>query len=227
MLLAIDTATQAMSLALHDGQNLLGEQSWYRSENPTAELAPAVQALLARCEVTVSQLTALAVSVGPGTYTDLRVGIALAKGLAAGRGLPLVGVTTLDTIAAGQPHYQGSLIVAVGAGRGRIVIGRYQWKKSRWGSRGEPQMMDWDTLFGSIDGAAYLSGEIDADGQKALAVAQAKDISVSLVPPAYRMRRAGFLAEEAWTRLNSEKSSKFPAAGLQPIYLKDTETPSS
>src|SRR6266540_5829384 len=99
MLLAIDTATQAMSLALHDGRDLLGEQSWYHSENPTAELAPAVQTLLARCGVTVNQLTALAVSVGPGTYTDLRVGIALAKGLAAGRGLPLVGVTTLDTIA--------------------------------------------------------------------------------------------------------------------------------
>jgi tRNA threonylcarbamoyladenosine biosynthesis protein TsaB len=227
MLLAIDTATQAMSLALHNGRELLGEQSWHRSDNPTADLAPAVGGLLARCDVTVNQLSALAVSIGPGTYTDVRVGVAFAKGLAAGRNLPLVGVTTLDTIAAGQPHYQGSLIVTIGAGRGRIVIGRYQWKKGRWGSRGEPQLMDWDTLFGSIDGSAYLSGEIDEEGQQALAAAQAKDLSVSLVPPAYRLRRAGFLAEEAWTRLNADKSAKFPASDIQPLYLKPSETPPS
>ncbi len=227
MLLAIDTATQAMSLALHDGRDLLGEQSWHRSENPTTELAPAVATLLKRCDTAVSQLSALAVSIGPGTYTDLRVGIAFSKGLAAGRSLPLVGVTTLDTIAAGQPHYQGSLIVVVGAGRGRIVVGRYQWKKGRWSARGVPGLMDWESLFSSIDGTAYLSGEIDEEGQEALAEAQAKECSVSLIPSAYRMRRAGFLAEEAWTRLNADKNAKFPASELQPMVLKPAESSTS
>jgi tRNA threonylcarbamoyladenosine biosynthesis protein TsaB len=227
MLLAIDTATQNMSLALHNGREVLGEQSWTRCENPTQVLAPAVRELLERCSVTIQQLTALAVSTGPGTYAELRAGIALAKGLAAARGLPLVGVTALDTIAAGAPHYQGSLIVALVIGRGRIAVGRYQWKKSRWGGRGDPQLMTWESLFASIDGTAYLSGEIDEEGQVTLVGAQANDIPITLIPAAYRLRRAGFLAEEAWTRLKNAKSADFPAAGLNPIDLKASETPAS
>lgn len=227
MLLAIDTATQNMSLALHDGREVLGEQSWTRCENPTEVLAPAVQALLERCSVTIQQLTALAVSTGPGTYAELRAGIALAKGLAVPRGLPLVGVTALDTIAAGAPHYQGSLIVALGIGRGRIAVGRYQWKKGRWGSRGDPQLMTWENLFTSIDGTAYLSGEMDEEGQAALTAAQANATPITLIPAAYRVRRAGFLAEEAWTRLKSAKSTDFPAAQLNPVELKASETPAS
>jgi len=227
MLLAIDTATQIMSLALHNGRDLLGEQTWAGSENPTTELAPAVQTLLARCGVTINQLSALAVSTGPGTYAELRVGIALAKGLAAARGLPLVGVTTLDTLAAGQPYYQGGLIVVVGVGRGRIAVGRYQWKKGRWGGRGEAHLMTWDSLFTSVDGTAYLSGEIDAEGQGALAAAQANAVPITLIAPAYRLRRAGFLAEEAWARLLNGKSADFPAAKLIPIDVRsaDSATP--
>jgi tRNA threonylcarbamoyladenosine biosynthesis protein TsaB len=227
MLLAIDTATQVTSLALHDGRELLGEQTWGRSENPTEELAPAIRALLARCAVTINQLSALAVSIGPGTYAELRVGIALAKGLAAARGLPLVGVSALDIIAAGQPYYQGGLIVAIGVGRERIAVGRYQWKKGRWGGRGEPQLMTWDTLFTSVDGTAYLSGEIDDEGQAALTKAQGDNVPITLIPPAYRLRRAGFLAEEAWGLLKNSKSADFPAVKLAPIDLKPPPEPVS
>ncbi len=224
MLLAIDTATQIMSLALHDGRKLLAEQTWHTANNHTIELAPAIQAMLRRCELTFSDLDTLAVSTGPGSYSGLRVGVALAKGLAAAYQLPLVGVTTLDTLAAGQPYYQGGLIVVLQAGRGRVIVARYQWRKGRWGNRGEPQLMDWDSLFASIDGPAYLTGEINDDGHEALEQAQAKDIPVTLVPSAYRLRRAGFLAEEALTRLNADKTG-FEAAKLVPIYIKTQDSP--
>jgi tRNA threonylcarbamoyladenosine biosynthesis protein TsaB len=114
ILLAIDTATQIMSLALHDGDSLRAEVTWHTANNHTAELAPAVRDLLARSDTSLDDLTALAVSIGPGSYTGLRIGVALAKGLAAARGLPLVGVSSLDTLAAAQPYVQGSGLV-VGA----------------------------------------------------------------------------------------------------------------
>lgn len=224
MLLAIDTATQIMSLALHDGRKLLAEQTWHTFNNHTVELAPAIQVLLDRCGVELKALDALAVSIGPGSYSGLRVGVALAKGLAAANNLPLVGISTLDTIAAGQPYYQGGLLVVVQAGRGRIIVARYQWRKGRWGSRGEPSLMDWETLFASIDGAAYLTGEINEDGHTALESAQAQDVPVSLVPSAYRLRRAGFLAEEALTRLKTDPTG-FSAARLMPIYIKTQDSP--
>lgn len=227
MLLAIDTATAGFSLALHDGRALLAEQTWSQSEDLTAELAPAALDLIDRCGARLTQLSALAVSSGPGVYAGLRAGMAFAKGLAAGRGLPLVGVSALDTLAAAQPHGQGALIVTLALGRGRVIVGRYQWRKGRWGGRGEPALMDWESLFASMDGAASLTGDIDAEGETALAAAQENGQAVTLVPPAYRIRRAGFLAEEAWTRLRADKTD-FPAGKLQPIILKAAEpTPES
>ncbi|HEX2908079.1 MAG TPA: tRNA (adenosine(37)-N6)-threonylcarbamoyltransferase complex dimerization subunit type 1 TsaB [Phototrophicaceae bacterium] len=224
MLLAIDTATQIMSLALHDGRKLLAEQTWHTANNHTIELAPAIQAILKHCGVTFNDLNALAVSTGPGSYSGLRVGVSLAKGLAAAQQLPLVGVSTLDTLAAGQPYYQGCLLVVLQAGRGRIIVARYQWRKGRWGSRGEPQLMEWGTLFSSIDGTAYLTGEISDEGYTALEKAQAENVPITLVPSAYRLRRAGFLAEEAITRLSSGKAG-FEAAKLVPIYIKTQDSP--
>jgi len=224
MLLAIDTATQTMSIALHDGHNLLAEKTWHTANNHTVELAPAVHRLLEQSDVGIPRLTGLAVSIGPGSYSGLRVGVALAKGLASARSLPLVGVSSLDTIAAGQPHYQGGLIAVVKAGRGRVTVGRYQWRKGRWSQRGEPQLMDWETLLASIDGAAYVAGEVDEQGHIAIAQATDQKMPITLVPAAFRLRRAGFLAEEAWERLKTGKEN-FEAARVAPIYIRTKDSP--
>lgn len=226
MLLAIDTATQVMSLALHDGLNLRAEQTWRTANNHTAELAPAIQALLTRCEVPVNNLTALAVSIGPGSYSGLRIGVALAKGMASAHHLPLVGLSTLDILAAGQPYYTGNgLVVVVEAGRGRVIAARYRWSKGRWVHRGEAELMDWVTLFASIDGPAYLTGDITPDGVDALTTAQQGGIPVNLVPAVYRLRRAGFLAQEALERLKQADEAEFDAAKLTPIYVKTKDSP--
>jgi tRNA threonylcarbamoyladenosine biosynthesis protein TsaB len=224
MLLAIDTATQVMSLALHDGRRVLAEHTWHTANNHTVELAPTVQNLLLQCGAGVEDLKVLAVSTGPGSYSGLRIGVAMAKGMAAPNQLPLVGVSTLDTIAAGQSHFQSSLIVTVQAGRGRVIVGRYQWRKGRWGQRGEPQLMEWETLFASIDGPTHLTGEVNETGYQALLLAQEQGIPVTLAPAAYRLRRAGFLAEEAWTRYNADHDA-FPAAKLVPFYIKTQDAP--
>ncbi len=225
MLLAIDTATQIMSLALHDGHNLLAEQTWHTHNNHSIQLGPALEALLARQGITAEQLTTLAVCTGPGSYSGLRVGVSFAKGLASVRRLPLIGLSSLDIIAAAQPHYPHSLIVVVQAGRGRVVVGRYQWRKGGWIQRGEAQLMDWETLLNSIDGPAHLSGEISEEGHDRLHVAQEKDIPITLVPSAFRLRRAGFLAQEAWDLFHNGDLIDFDAARLVPFYVKTPDVP--
>lgn len=226
MLLAIDTATQVMSLALHDGLNLRAEQTWHTINNHTAELAPAVIALLDRCKATINDLTALAVSIGPGSYSGLRIGVSLAKGMAAARDLPLVGVSTLDTLAAAQPYYSSSgLIVTVEAGRGRVIAATYRWSKGRWVHRGEPQVMDWDMLITSVDGPAYLTGDMTEAGIQAVTAAQERGIPIKLVPSVYRLRRAGFLAQEALERLSQGDRSRFAAINVAPLYVKTKDIP--
>jgi tRNA threonylcarbamoyladenosine biosynthesis protein TsaB len=224
MLLAIDTATQMMSLALHDEHNLLAEQTWPTHNQHSVELAPAVRALLQHSGVAVTDLTALAVCIGPGTYTGLRIGVALAKGMASARNLPLIGLTTMDILAAAQPQSTGGLVAVAQAGRGRIVAATYQWRKSRWTARGEQQLMDWPTLLASIDGPATISGEIDADGHAALDKAKADGVPITVAASALRLRRAGFLAQEALLQLQTEKMPH-PADKVMPVYAQTKDAP--
>lgn len=224
MLLALDTATQLMSLALYDGYNLLAEQTWHTDFNHSIQLAPSLQSLLSRANVASTDLTALAVCIGPGSYSGLRVGVSLAKGMAAARHLPLIGISALDIIAAAQPHYSDGLIVVVQAGRERIIVGRYQWRKGHWSPRGEVQLMDWDTLLDSVDGPAHISGEISPAGHAILAKAKEKALPITLVPAAFRLRRAGFLAQEAWERFKADEAG-FEAAKLVPFYIKTQDVP--
>ncbi len=224
MLLALDTATQLISLALYDGHNLLAEQTWHTAFNHSIQLAPTLEALLQRADVKITDLSALAVCIGPGSYSGLRVGVSLAKGMALVRNLPLIGISALDIIAAAQPHYANGLIVLVQAGRERIIVGRYQWRKGRWSQRGEVQLMDWDTLLASLDGPAHITGEISLSGHSILQTAQEKDVPISIVPAAFRLRRAGFLAQEAWERYNADNTA-FDAAKLVPFYIKTQDVP--
>jgi tRNA threonylcarbamoyladenosine biosynthesis protein TsaB len=221
----MDTATQFISIALHDGQQVLAEQTWFSANHHTVELAPAVRALLDQSHLAFTDLTALAVSTGPGSYTGLRIGVALAKGIAAAHNLPLVGVSTLDILALAQPQATGALILVLPAGRGRVVTARYHWRKGQWKLRGEAENMDWNTLIASIDGPATLSGEIEAAGRAAIEQAQQNGLALVVSPPAVRLRRAGFLAEEAWTRLRAGEPSGFPAAAVAPVYVKTKDSP--
>ena len=87
MLLAIDTATNSIGIALHDGNQLISEHHWISQRYHTVQLAPEIALMLRRSEKSASGLTALAVARGPGSYTGLRIGMALAKGLALAHNL--------------------------------------------------------------------------------------------------------------------------------------------
>lgn len=227
MLLAVDTATRVMSIALHDGQTLLSEQSWHTGQQHTTELAPAIRNMMDACEIPMSALDAVAVSIGPGSYSGVRIGVAFAKGIAAMRALPLVGITTLDILAAGQPfHQNGSgLITVVEAGRGRIIVKAYRRHHGTWQSRTEPRLITWEGLLNILDGPAHITGEINQTGLDTIKQAQEDDVPLTLAPPANRLRRAGFLAEAALEQLEmaSDDPSAFAPTKLVPVYIKSEE----
>ncbi|MEQ8677684.1 MAG: tRNA (adenosine(37)-N6)-threonylcarbamoyltransferase complex dimerization subunit type 1 TsaB [Aggregatilineales bacterium] len=226
MLLAIDTATRFMSLAIHDEHELIAEYTARIGNHHTTAVAPTLQTLMQSCEVTMQEVTAVAVSVGPGSYTGVRIGVAMAKGIASAHNLPLIGMSTLDILAYGQPNTPAgnALIAVVQAGRGRIIVQSYRWRKGSWGSRNEPKLMNWETLIETIDGSATISGEISEEGLETIKFAQANAIPVTIAPAGNRLRRAGFLAEAALDRLNStEDKSEFEAARLLPVYVKSED----
>ena len=123
MLLAIDTSTSQIGLALYDGVEVSAETLWRSQHHHTVELAPAVADLLAHTGLAVTEVRALGVALGPGSFTSLRVGLAYVKGLALARHLPVIGIPTLDIVAAAQDVQELPLVAVLQAGRGRLAAG--------------------------------------------------------------------------------------------------------
>ena len=217
MLIAIDTATGYASLALHDGFRVRGEHTWESPRRHTVELSQRLMAALEQLDIKAAHLSAVAVTRGPGSFTGLRVGMAVAKGLALARGLPLIGVPTLDVIAAAQGRDRKPLCAVLQAGRKRICVVLYRWRRGKWRATQEPHLETWSSLVEKITSPTLFCGEVDPEGSDALATLG--DLGV-LLPAATRLRRAGFLAEIAWQRLN-QGATDDPAA-LTPIYLQTT-----
>lgn len=216
MLLAIDTASRALSIALTDGQQLLAEQTWHTANQHSVELPPAVHHLLNRAGVEPRQLSAIGVAQGPGSFTGLRIGIGVAKGLALALNIPLIPVMTLDIVAAGTPHFDGPLVSIVQAGRGRINHGHYRWQTGEWCLMGDLHNAAWAEMIAQIGtGPVLINGEIDPAGE---AILKSSGKPIELLPPSYRLRRAGFLAQIAWARLQT--GHLVPAAEIRPIYLQ-------
>jgi len=215
VILAIDTATQAMSLAVHNGQSILAEMSWHTDRHHTAELAPAVQDLMQRAGVTAGDLTAIAVVQGPGSYTGLRIGMSLAKGMALSRipPIPLIGFPTLDVVAMAQPHTADVLIAVAQAGRGRINAGHYRWREGAWKATAAPTITTWKALVESLTVPVQISGEIDPAGREMLSSLGER---VILARADQALRRAGVLAEMACSRL-ADAPTGDPAT-LIPVY---------
>lgn len=203
VLLAIDTATQHLALALHDGQQVVLEQFWPARQMHTQTLAPRVAALLALVALTPADLQGVAVAIGPGSYTSLRIGVGLAQGLALANGTPLMGLSTFDIVARAQPYFAGALWVLVAAGRGRVSVAEYAWAAdaARWQlTETAPRLRPWAALSAELAATAppvLVCGEIDAVGRAALPA------TAQFAPAPANVRRAAWLAELGWERLRA------------------------
>jgi tRNA threonylcarbamoyladenosine biosynthesis protein TsaB len=216
MLLAIDTSTRQVSLALHDGLSVVAETSWRTGDYHTVELAPQTALLLRRASVDPARLASVAVAIGPGSYTALRIGVALAKGLALAHDLPLCGVPTFDVLMKAQPSGAGKVFAVLQAGRRRILAATYRWQTDGWRLESDARVLEWAMFFDLLaaeDAPVLVCGEIDETGHEGLR--RLKD-RVSLASPAQSLRRAGYLAEIGWERLRQQRMDS-PAA-LTPIY---------
>ena len=100
MLLAFDTATPHVTVALHDGDRVVAAYESEESMRHGEMLAPGIERVLLDAGVKASDLTAIAVGVGPGPFTGLRVGLVTARTLAFVRRIPVHGVCSLDILAA-------------------------------------------------------------------------------------------------------------------------------
>lgn len=215
--LGIDTATDRASVALQVDGRVAAETTWWSRRRHTAELAPTVSRALGAAGALAADLAGIAVAIGPGSYTGLRIGLALAKGLAMPGDVPVVGVPTLHVLAAALSPpavaRDEPLWAVLSAGRGRVIAACYPHGAPRaaWPAPEGLRVATLAELAASIRPPALVAGELDATARAVLAGIP----GVELAPEALCIRRAAWLIDlgrEALTR------GDVPSGELSPVY---------
>ncbi len=233
MLLALDTATTTASLAVYDltTDQLLGEWTWQAHRRQTQDLLTTARTLLAQLQRTPQDLTALAVTTGPGSFTGVRIAISVAKGMGVGAPAPLrvIGVPTLAVTAApwlipaGASDPPALVCAYIQAGRGRYnwlffepgdLLRRPEAEEHGFGRIDEFMDALAAAPLAQTDRPLWLVGESTAE----LLAATAALPRVTALDDVSGLRRAGQLARVA--ALHLARGEADDLAMLQPLYLR-------
>ena len=210
--LAVETSTLAGGAALVDGDRVLGHYLLDVSVTHSERLMVAVDRLLGDAGVTPRDLDGLAVAVGPGSFTGLRVGISAVKGLALALGIPIAAVPTLDAMAASLPFAALPVCPVLDARKNEVYASRYRWDGSAMRREWEYLAVAPAELAGRLDGPTVLLG--DAAGVIASPHAR-------LAPATHRAPSPATVGLLGHARLTAGET--VAAADLVPIYLRPSE----
>lgn len=223
-ILGIETATPVLGVALLDGAHVRLEITHNLGKTHGERLAPLIEQALREAGWRARDLDAVAVSSGPGSFTGLRIGLSTAKGLAFAAGCPLVGVPTLEALAA---NVAGLVSPMIDARRGEVYAGLY-----RTGQDGTPEavlppqagpLTEW--MERVAEAAAGATVAYTGDVAVHQAVLQARN-DVVLAPPHLRHARAASVAALAAQRLKAARQrgadlrALFDPVALEAVYLR-------
>ncbi|GHF57613.1 tRNA (adenosine(37)-N6)-threonylcarbamoyltransferase complex dimerization subunit type 1 TsaB [Streptomyces mashuensis] len=214
LLLALDTATPAVTVALHDGESVVAESTQVDARRHGELLLPAVDRVLAEAGTRLDAVTGIVVGVGPGPYTGLRVGIVTATTFAATLDVPVHGLCTLDGIAyaAGQAGLEGEFVVATDARRKEVYWARYADARTR---SGEP----------AVDRPADLADRVAGLTAVGAGAVLYRDAFAAVRDDLPQHQSAGALAALAAEKLRT--GGEF--LSYQPLYLRrpDAQVPAN
>lgn len=145
-ILSIDTSSSNCSIAVVGDEATLGEININYNLQHSVLLMPLVEELLNRLDLSPKDLTGLTVSIGPGSFTGLRIGLAAVKGLASGLDLPIYAVDSIKTLAYGAYGYQGILVPMVDALRGGYYTGFYTFDQGEIITLMEPVILTFEEV---------------------------------------------------------------------------------
>jgi len=202
LMLAMDTSTRTISVALYCESEVICEQTWTSLDYHTVQLAPTVADIFTRNNQQISDLVAIAVASGPGSFTGLRIGMAFAKGLALALHIPLVGVRTFEILARAQPPADIPMAVVIRAGRGRFAVSWFRYHQNQWHALEGEEVLTVEQLSQRVQSPTIICGELTGDERNVLA--QMGDL-VTLANPAQSLRRAAYLAEIGWSRWKNQQ----------------------
>lgn len=218
-ILAIDTSTRVSSVALAESGRIVAELNQDTRLTHSERLMPQIKQLLDMAEKTSRDLSAIAVSIGPGSFTGLRIGMATAKTMAYALGIPVVGVPTLDALAWNCPLGGIHLAPMLDAQKGNVYTARYRF------ANGEMIVEEGATVRSFEEAAAMLQtlGEpcLVVGERQAIRDASLLTDNVRLAPPHLFAPRAASVALCAEVRLANGQADD--VMQLEPLYIRRAE----
>jgi tRNA threonylcarbamoyladenosine biosynthesis protein TsaB len=219
ILLTVDTSTPAGSVAISRGETLLGEILLNVKSTHTDRLLLTLRQLLTDTGVQLVDVDALGVVLGPGSFTGLRVGVATVKGLALAMDKPVVGVSTLQTLAMQVPFPRHPLCVLLDARKNEVYAGLFHWQGGQPVSARPETVIAPDMLLAAIDGEMLFAGD-GAVAYRTL-ICRRLGARAHFVPWALHPPRASAAAVLALGALRAGET--IPLAQLAPRYIRLSE----
>ena len=217
--LGIETSTMTGSVALMDEERLIVEYTLNLKETHTSRLMPTIDRVIKDASLTIKDLDGIAVSLGPGSFTGLRIGIATAKGLAQGLDIPVVGIPTLDGLAFNLFYCKDLISPILDARKGEVYYALYKNGKRL----SEYMACKPDRLL------EKLGSRIQDPGSRIVFLGDGVEVHEDLIkrrlgrkavftPKTRRLPSAASIAELGLKKLKKGKNSELLT--LKPIYIR-------
>lgn len=220
-ILALDTATMVSSVAIASPDKLLAEVTLQTKLTHSEVLMPHVQQVLAMANIKKTELDAIAVSVGPGSFTGLRIGLAAAKSMAYALGIPLVGVSTLEAMAWHYPVPGIYTLSVLDAQKGDVYAGLYSWQQEAVHLVKPVEVLPFAEVIDfcqNLDLPVVIIGDI---AQKKQALIRAAGSNIIAAQPHMIMPRAANVAMLAQKKLAAGRTDEVMT--LEPLYIRRSE----
>jgi tRNA threonylcarbamoyladenosine biosynthesis protein TsaB len=215
--LGVDSATQVAGAALINDDLLMAESFFNTRKNHSQRLLPMLVNLLAEAGVELEELDGLAVAIGPGSFTGLRIGLATVKGLAHVNQKPLVGVPVLDSLAWNAWEVPGLVCPVLNARRQEIYTALYRWQEGNLCRLTPYQAVDPNALVSSLQSYAMPVYFLGDGVTPYLEVWQQLGSQARFLPPTVTWPRAAQIAYLGWKRLQCGEADDLTR--LKPLYL--------
>jgi tRNA threonylcarbamoyladenosine biosynthesis protein TsaB len=218
--LSIDTASAANSVALVEGERVLASLSVRRGASLARPVLGFVDLVLSWTGCRLADLQGLVVNVGPGTFTGLRVGLAVAQGLAMASDKPLVGYSTFEALVALVPEWEGVICPVLEARRGEVYAAFYRQRDGVLTQTARGMVVTPETLCALVTERTLFLGS----GVRVYGALLAAELGRRAVCWRTGMEEAGIavsLARLGSARLRTAESEMFPTP--QPLYIRPAD----
>ncbi|MDY6844622.1 MAG: tRNA (adenosine(37)-N6)-threonylcarbamoyltransferase complex dimerization subunit type 1 TsaB [Thermodesulfobacteriota bacterium] len=219
--MGIDTSTKHRSIALIESGNLVFEYDDYVAKNHSSSLVPSLQRLFEESDIDLSHVETIAVTIGPGMFTSLRVGVATAKGLSLAIGRSVMGISTLDAIAWNVPFSQYPVCTLMDARKHEVFAALYRYTDNNFVKVERERVIKPEVLLEDMKEKTVFIGD-GAEKYKDLIVAWLGE-NAQFVPCHLNRPRASHVAFLAYVSLAEGLTSYHADSCLMYLRASDAE----